>query len=763
MRPFDAGSVFADLKSGLVVFLVALPLCLGVALASKADPFAGLLAGIIGGIVVAVLSGSHASVSGPAAGLTAVVAAQLAVLDYRAFLLAVVLAGLIQIVLGIVRAGFLAAFFPSSVIQGLLAAIGVILILKQIPHLLGDDGDPEGDMAFQQPDTHDTLGELVEMFTDVRVAPAVIGFGCIGILFLWSRVKFLKNSVVPAPLVVVMIGVLANLGFRSLGGMWVIEPQHLVDVPVAASVEGFLGFLKFPDFGQLSNAKVYTAALTIAAVASLETLLNLEAVDKIDPRQRVSPPSRELFAQGVGNAVSGMIGGLPITSVIVRSSVNINAGGRTKLAAIVHGFLLLGCVALLPAYLNLIPESCLAAILFVTGLKLVSPELIRNMWKAGRNQFVPFTVTVLAIVFTDLLIGVLIGLGLALANILRSNARRPLRKIVEKHLGGEIIRIELANQVSFLNRAALDQALGEVRRGGHVLFDAESTDYIDPDILGLIRAFQSETAPARGITVSLVGFQDRYQMQDRTQFVDYSTRELQSALTPGQILQLLRDGNERFRTNRRLVRDISRSVAATAAGQHPLAVVLGCIDSRTPAELLFDLGVGDVFSVRLAGNVSSRKVLGSLEYACGVAGAKLILVLGHTRCGAVTAAVEQHCGPNADGESQAGEHIRFLVDDIRNAMPPEVCSAFSNGEVATREGIVDDVARRNVLRVVDSILQTSRTIRALVYEGKIAVVGALYDVHTGGIEYLIAQGVNAAEAASTPIGESTATELPTLR
>ena len=664
-------SVLADFKSGLVVFLVALPLCLGVALASKADPFAGLIAGVVGGLVVAFLSGSHTSVSGPAAGLTAIVAAQLLILkEYPIFLLAVVLAGMIQIALGLARAGFLAAFVPSSVINGLLAAIGVILILKQIPHLVGDDQDPPGDMAYDQPDQHSTLGELLQLVDEAKLGPAVIGLSSIALLVLWNRWKLLKKSPVPAPLAIVLFGVGVNLLFRSLGGDWIIGPKQLVDVPVAADISEFLGFLKFPDFGQLGNSKVYTAAFTIAAVASLETLLNLEAVDKLDPRQRVSPPSRELLAQGVGNVVSGMIGGLPVTSVIVRSSVNINAGSRTKLSAIVHGVLLLGSVALLPTWLNLIPESCLAAILFMTGLKLASVKLAKQMWKAGRNQFVPFIVTVLAIVFTDLLIGVLIGLGVALANILRSNARRPIRKFVEKHIGGVVVRIELANQVSFLNRAALEQTLQEVAPGGHVLLDARQTDYIDPDVVALILNFKDQIAPTRGIEVSLQGFHEYKQLPDQTQYVDYSTRELQNALTPLQILQLLREGHERTRSNRRLTRDYSQQMIAAAQAQHPLAVIISCIDSRTPTELLFDLGIGDIFSVRLAGNVASRKVLGSVEFACSVAGAKLILVLGHTRCGAMTAAVERSCGEQVD-DSAGGEHIHFIVEDIRQSIDAE--------------------------------------------------------------------------------------------
>ncbi len=331
-----------DFTAGLVVFLVALPLCLGVALASGAPLLSGVLSGIVGGILVGTLSGSHTSISGPAAGMTAIVAAQIVLLgSFPAFLSAVVLAGLIQMGLGLARAGFVAAFIPSSVIKGLLAAIGVILILKQIPHIFGHDLDPEGDMAFQQPDRENTFSELVRTIVDIHPGVAVIGLVSIAVLVAWSKWKALKNSAVPAPLIVVLLGVGGSLLFRQLGGDWVIEPSHLVQVPVADSLTEFLGFLQWPDFSQWSNPAVYTAAATIAVVASLETLLSLEAIDKIDPQQRTSPPSRELLAQGIGNVAAGLIGGLPLTSVIVRSSVNINAGGKTKLAAVVHGGLLL--------------------------------------------------------------------------------------------------------------------------------------------------------------------------------------------------------------------------------------------------------------------------------------------------------------------------------------------------------------------------------------------------------------------------------------
>jgi carbonic anhydrase len=732
-----------DFTAGLVVFLVALPLCLGVALASGAPLLAGVLSGIVGGILVGALSGSHTSVSGPAAGMTAIVAAQIVTLgSFPAFLLSVVLAGLIQIGLGFAQAGFVAAFIPSSVIKGLLAAIGVILILKQLPHIFGHDSDPEEDMAFQQPDHENTFSELIQTIGDIHLGASVIGLVSIAVLFAWSAWKPLKNSGVPAPLIVVLLGVAMSELFRQLGGNWVIGESHLVQVPVADSVTGFFGFLQLPDFSQWSNQAVYIAAVTIAVVASLETMLNLEAIDKLDPEQRTSPPSRELVAQGFGNVVAGLIGGLPMTSVIVRSSVNINAGGKTKLAAITHGIFLLVSVMFLPVWLNAIPLSCLAAILLVTGVKLVSPALVKQMWSEGRYQCIPFAVTIAAIVLTDLLIGVLIGLAVSISFILHSNMRRPIRRFVEKHLGGDVVHIELANQESFLNRAALSKVLAEVPRSGHVLLDAQNTDYIDPDVLDLIRDFKEQTGPARGVEVSLLGFRSSYQLLDQIQYVDYSTREIQDALTPQQVLQILKDGHERFRTGQRLTRDLGRQVRATADGQHPLAVVLSCIDSRAPVELIFDLGVGDIFSVRIAGNVTSRKILGSAEYGCAVAGAKLILVMGHTRCGAVTAAVNLICSTRTAAETTGCQHLDYIVNDIQQSTDQASCRGIEARPADEKESLVNAVARRNVSQVVERMRRESRTLDGLVREGRIAIVGAMYDVVTGEIEFLTEDEMN---------------------
>lgn len=733
-KPSRTATFIQDATAGLVVFLVALPLCLGVALASNAPLFSGMVSGIIGGIVVGLISRSHTSVSGPAAGLTAVVAAQIATLgSFESFLVAVFLAGLIQLAMGLCRMGFIAAFIPSSVIKGLLAAIGLILILKQVPHVVGHDKDPEGEMSFVQPDNENTFTEIRDIFNDYQEGAAAIGLLSVLFLIGWDRVKFLKYSPIPAPLLVVTFGIGMKYYLDWLGGMWAIENSHLVQVPIAESWDEFRGLFKLPNF--LGVAKwwpVIVAAFTIAIVASLETLLNLSAVDKLDPAQRTSPPNRELVAQGVGNTLAGLLGGLPVTSVIVRSSVNIAAGGKTKLSTIIHGFLLLSTVALIPALLNKIPLSCLGAILLVTGVKLCNPKLFKQMWEQGYVQFLPFVTTIVAIILTDLLIGILIGLAVSIAFILYSNFRRPLRIINERHVGGEIVRIELANQVSFLNRAALAKKLHEIPPGGHVLLDARQTAFIDPDILDLIEDFKVNTAPVREVQVSLMGFQKSYRLQDDVQFVDFSTREVQSKMQPVDVLRILQEGNKRFREGHRLNRDMNREIFASAAGQYPIAAIVSCIDSRSPAELIFDLGLGDVFSIRIAAHVVKDKVLASLEYACAVAGTKLIVVLGHTGCGAVTTAVKMFISKQQASKVTGCEHIDVLIDEIQKAIDPTDATPKDDEMIR----YIDGIARRNVLHSVDVIRKGSTTLQKLEDARSIAIVGAVYDIRTGMIDFL---------------------------
>lgn len=731
-------SIFSDLRAGLVVFLIALPLCLGVALSSNAPLFSGLLAGMIGGIVVGFISGSQASVSGSAAGLTAVVASQIHSLgSFEAFLTAVVIAGIIQIILGLSQLGSIAIFFPSSVIKGLLWAIGAILILKQFPHLLGHDIDPFGDYSFMQANHENTFTGIIRAFFDIHIGAALISVISLALLIVFDKSEFLKKTQIPAPLLVIIISVLTSLFLNTQGGPWSLEANHLVQVPVASTIKDFFNFLTFPDLSALGQSAVYMGGVTIAVVASLETLLNLEAVDKLDPQQRLSPPNRELIAQGVGNITGGLIGALPMTSVIVRSSVNLNAGAQTKLSTIWHGILIFFSVIFIPQLLNQIPLSALAAILFVTGLKLASPNMLIQMWKEGKYQFLPFIITILAIVFTDLLTGVLIGLGISICFILHSNIRRPIKKTMEKHAtGDEVLHIELPNQVSFFNRATLETTLKNVAPGKHVLINATNTDYIDPDILDLIMDFQKTSKKTQKAIVSLVGFRDKYpQLEDQIQYIDFTNRETQENLTPDAVLDILKEGNKRFRQGVRLTRSLDRHLSATSAGQFPMAVILSCIDSRSPVELIFDLSLGDVFSVRIAGNVVSGKILGSIEYSCAVAGAKLVLVMGHTSCGAVKASVDLNFNNQTALEATGCENLDSLILEIQKSIHHNDGTTFIHMSEKDKESYCNEIAYRNVLRTMNEICEKSPTLNELVRQGKIDIVGAMYNISTAEVKF----------------------------
>ncbi|RPH84376.1 MAG: sulfate transporter [Planctomycetaceae bacterium] len=736
-RPLST-TIPRDLMAGLIVFLVALPLCLGIALASGAPLFSGLIAGIVGGIVVGMFSGSHTSVSGPAAGLTAIVAAQIASLgSFEAFLLAVLIGGVLQIALGVIKAGALSAFFPSSVIKGLLAAIGALLLIKQLPYLLGHDMVPK-----VTSDGHSgILSQIAKIFTgEIHLGALVIGLISLAVLIVWEQIPRLKKSLVPAPLLVVIIGFFLAYFLNSLGGVWALSDTQrlMVNVPIASGLREFLGFLTLPDFSQWANPAIYIAGVTVAIVASLETLLNLDAVDRLDKQQRISPPSRELIAQGVGNIACGLLGGIPVTSVIIRGSVNVNAGAQTKLSTIFHGLLLLICVGLVPGFLNRIPLSCLAAILLMTGYKLASPKLFKQMWSEGRYQFAPFVITLVAIVATDLLIGIVIGLIVSLLFILKSNLTLPVRQIVENHVGGKVLHIELANQVSFLNRAALEKALRSAESGSHILLDARRTDYIDPDILSLIREFKEVTAPVYGVRLSLRGFREKYELSDEIQFADFATRELHSQLTPGRVLQILKDGNERFHSGHPLDRDLTRPRLSGATREHPMAVIFSGINPRTPAEMVFDLGLGDVYSVRTAGTVVSPAVLASMEYACVVGGAKLILVMGHAGSGIVRCSVDQSRSKAGNDLVAGCKHLQGLISEIQHSIDEPAISGRAPQETGE---IVRATARRNVLRAVQEIVRQSEPLGRLVDERRLAVVGAILDNASGQVEFLTDAGV----------------------
>ncbi len=503
-EPSLRDSWHADLPASLVVVLVALPLCLGIALASGAPLAAGIVSGVIGGIVVGLLSNSQLMVSGPAAGLTAIVLAGLTALgSFESFLAAVLIGGLLQIGLSLARAGVIGYYIPSAVIKGMLAAIGIILILKQIPHAVGYDADFEGDESFRQSGASTTFSALGDLLGQMQIGAILIASASLAVLALWGRPALKKLKVVPAPLVVVLLGIGLNALFAAQWPSIAIRSTHLVQLPVAASPADWLTYFTAPDFSALFRLETWRLGVTIAIVASLETLLSLEATDKMDPFKRESDTNRELLAQGVGNTLSGLLGGLPLTGVVVRSAANIDAGARTRWSAIVHGVLLLAFVLAIPTVLNLIPLAALAALLLFTGFKLASPALFRMSWSLGWSQFVPFVVTVVAIVMTDLLIGIGVGLAVASMFILTQYVKQPALRVISP-AGAVLTRYQLPDQATFLAKANIERTLSELPAGSRVEIDGTRTTRFDYDVLEQLHEFTS-TAALRGIDYRLVG------------------------------------------------------------------------------------------------------------------------------------------------------------------------------------------------------------------------------------------------------------------
>ena len=509
-------NLFANLKSdfssGLVVFLVALPLCLGIALASGAPLFSGIISGIVGGIVVGYLSQSHISVTGPAAGLTAIVLTAITDLgSFNAFLLAVLLAGIMQLLLGFIKAGSISNYFPTNVIEGMLAGIGVIIFLKQIPHAFGYDKDYEGDLAFLQPDGENTFSEIFAILNHVQVGSVVITLISLTILILWTKVEFLKKiKLLPAALIAVIVSILVNEIFIQSGSSLAIKNDHLVSLPVPTSIEEFKSIFIFPDFASITNSKVWIVAITIAVVASIETLLCIEASDRMDVQKRYTDTNVELKAQGIGNIISSLLGGLPMTSVVVRTTANNSAGAKSKMSTIIHGFFLLVSVLAIPALLNKIPLATLAAVLLLIGFKLADPKKIKHFWEKGKYQFVPFIATLLAVVFTDLLKGVALGMIISIVFVLKGNMQRAYKFRKEQYHDGDVIHIDLAQEVSFLNKAAIKSTLTSIPENSKVIINASDTVYIAHDVLDLIKEFKKIKSKEENIKVKLIGFKKAY-------------------------------------------------------------------------------------------------------------------------------------------------------------------------------------------------------------------------------------------------------------
>ncbi|MBS3923183.1 SulP family inorganic anion transporter [Flavobacterium sp.] len=708
-----------DLASGIVVYLVALPLCLGVALASGAPLLSGIISGIIGGIIVGYLSGSHTSVSGPAAGLATVVLASIAQLGgFEIFSTALLIAGFLQLAAGYFKGGIIANYIPSNVIKGLLASIGILLILKQIPRAIGYDNDHEDAFSFIQPNGENTFSHFFNSFSHFNPGSIAISLFAIALLVLWDKTPLKKFKFLPPSLFVVLFGILINLLFKTFAPSLLIEGHHLVNIPISKASDLFI--INLPSFSTLTNYNVWIVAFTLAIVASLETLLNLEAVDNIDVHKRNSPANRELMAQGTGNILAGFFGGLPVTSVIVRSSVNIDAGAKTKLSAILHGVFLLISILTISSFLNMIPLAALASILIITGYKLAKVKLFKEMYQKGWNQFLPFMATILGILFTDLLIGVVIGLSVSIFFLLKSNFKNPFTVTTDANYTDETIRIELPNQVSFLNKATIKETLWSIPNNSKVIIDASNTDYIDNDVLEIIKDFKEVVAPERNIKLNKIGIKKEYELTEHIQFVNILDKETQDKLKPVEILQLLVKGNERFVDGKWSKKEFNHQVNATSLGQYPMAVILSCIDSRTTPEIIFDTNMGDLISIRIAGNIVDKEIIGSIELACKEIGTKLIVVMGHSKCGAVGAAVHSLTEGNI---AHITNKIKPAVDAIALSLKP------SDAE------FTESVCLKNIENSVKEILQNSPFIKEESVNGKLGVVSAYYDTSTGKVNF----------------------------
>ncbi len=723
----DSFSLLANLKddfpAGLAVFLVSVPLSLGIALASGAPLFSGLITGIVGGLVVAPLSGSALGISGTAAGLSLIVLPAIQNLGFSTFLLAALIAGLLQIVMGLMRAGVIAYYFPSSVISGMLSGIGIIIFLKQVPHAVGYDQDYEGDFSFIQSDNFSSFTELFHMLGNFHPGAVLIAAISLAIILLWElptmqRRRFCHS--IPTPLVAVFASVLINGILRNFYPAIALDEAHLVSIPVVENIPSLMQQLHFPDFSQRANPQVYWVGITLAIVASLETLLSVEAVDKLDPYKRITPSNQELIAQGVGNICSALLGGLPMTQVIVRSSINIQSSAKTKMAGIINGALLLSAILLIPTVLNKIPLASLAAILLVVGYKLATQAAFKTLYKSGCYQFLPFFATVFGLVLTNILFGIIIGLTVALFSILMENYKSATY-FKEAQIGSKTI-IRLSEHVSFLNRANLQQTLETLPPNSEVVIDATRSKFIDYDIYEIIQNFKSEAhhKHIKIILENMRGFGSLPPVEN----VRTHNYESQKSLTPAQVLGLLREGNERFVYNLKSNRNLLEQVNDTSDGQFPIAIILSCMDSRTSVELIFDLGLGDVFSARIAGNIINDDILGSMEFACKLAGSKLIVVLGHTHCGAIKGAV---AGAQLNHLTGLLAKIKPAIDNVHAENP--------NINDLDKDTLIQKVADKNVGLTVDYIRAQSKLLAEMEKTGEIAIVGGMYDIETGKVNF----------------------------
>lgn len=708
-----------DLPAGMVVFLVSIPMSLGIALASGAPLFSGLCTGIIGGLVVVPFSSSQLGISGTTAGLSVLVFAEIQKLGFEGFLLALVIAGFLQIFLGIVKAGVIAHYFPSSIVNGMLSGIGIILFLKQIPHALGYDSDYEGDFSFFQPDSYSSFSELINAVEYISPTAIIIALISLIILIICEQSVIKSRPYIhqyQGVLLAVILGTLTNQLLIHFMPDMALSDKHLVTIPVFDTFSSLLAQFHSPDFSRFNQAEIYLTAATLALVASLETLICLEAIDKLDPYRRRSSTSRELIAQGLGNISCGFIGGIPITQVIVRSSINIQAGAKSKTAGVIQGLLMLLTVISVPHWLNEIPLATLASVLLVVSYRLINFDAFKTMYQAGAYHFIPFCITILGLVFTDLLTGIVIGLVVSLFAVLLENYKSA--SYFREAIIGNKIFFRLSEHVSFLNKANIKYTLDNVPANSDVVIDATRSKYMDYDVYEIIEDFKKE-ARLKNINLTLENMRG-FGILKPIEKARSQTYDSQQSLTANAVLEVLQEGNQRFINNLEANRNLLEQVNDTQQGQFPIAIILSCMDSRTSVELIFDLGLGDAFSARVAGNIVNDDILGSMEYACKVAGSKLIVVLGHTHCGAIK-------GACANVEL---DHLTGLLEKIQPAI-----TATKAASHLSAEHLVDKVAEKNVLLMVDQIRQRSELLETMIQRHEIGIIGGMYDVETGRVNF----------------------------
>jgi carbonic anhydrase len=714
-----------DLLAGIVVFLIATPFCLSLALASKTPLLSGLISGIIGGIVVSIIGSSQTNVSGPAVGMVTVILSMISYLgNFNTFLLSLSIAGVIQVIIGSLRAGFIADYISTNILRGLLCAIGILLIIKQLPltftlsHTVAAFADQLIDLS-----NGISFSQLHDLSFHINSGALLLSLGSLAILIYMDSNKKIWTKNIPGAFVVIVFAIVANELFMLCNSYLMQNEPHLVNLPKIHNLKELYYNLEKPDFTALNNHKVYIVALIIAILSSIDNLLNIQAGERIDNKKRLTSKNREIVAQGIGNMLAGLFGGLPIASFVIRTSVNIQTGAKTKISSIIHGLLLLLTIIIAPNALNKIPLSALAAIIIYNGYKLTKPKIYREIYSHGADRFVPFVATIIGVLFFNMLCGVLFGIIVNIFYVLRTNSQVRLNIIKEVYPTGVTHRLVLPQQATFLNKAALIAELDSLPKNSQLIIDARYTDYIDKEIVEFIKEFKEDLALVRKISINLIGFKDEYRIHNYIDFITVTTFDVQSNLSPRKILNILYEGNQRFIHDNCINRSIQTDLKFTAETQHPIAVVLGCIDSRVPVESVFDMSIGDLFCVRIAGNVINNDVLASIEYACNVVGAKLIVVLGHTKCGAICAA--------CDNVEQG--NITELLAKIKPAIAAE--KSVITDRTAKNRNFVDKVTTLNIALTIERIYDESSTLQNLISSDAIGIVGALYDVTTGIVNF----------------------------